>query len=346
MAPAKAPGFTDLARSVAKGTGLAPVYLLHGEEGFYIDRLIRLFENLVPESDRDFNLYTLYGPETTMATVHEVCRRYPMMADRQVVILKELQSVNANELNNLAPYLRNPSPATVLVACFRGEKAKGKDLLDAAKAGGAVIFESKKLKEGAVSGELTSLLKAKGLNIEPKGLALMCDHVGTDLSRLYNEVEKLAVALPKGSMVTPEVIQQHIGVSKDFNNYELADALLRRNAARAFEIVKRFASDPKHYPFPTAIAAVFAKFSDLMICHFTPDKSPASLARATGASEWAVKNLIPYLRSYNAYQVIEIIGIIRDTDTRSKGIGSRQDPYDLLHDMVFRILTARGRLPY
>lgn len=346
MAPAKAPGFTDLARSVAKGTGLAPVYLLHGEEGFYIDRLIRLFENLVPESDRDFNLYTLYGPETTMATVHEVCRRYPMMADRQVVILKELQSVNANELNNLAPYLRNPSPATVLVACFRGEKAKGKDLLDAAKAGGAVIFESKKLKEGAVAGELTSLLKAKGLNIEPKGLALMCDHVGTDLSRLYNEVEKLAVALPKGSMVTPEVIQQHIGVSKDFNNYELADALLRRNAARAFEIVKRFASDPKHYPFPTAIAAVFAKFSDLMICHFTPDKSPASLARATGASEWAVKNLIPYLRSYNAYQVIEIIGIIRDTDTRSKGIGSRQDPYDLLHDMVFRILTARGHLPY
>lgn len=346
MATPKTVNFTDLARSVARGTDLAPVYLLHGEEGFYIDRLIKLFENLVPEADRDFNLYTLYGPETTMATVHEVCRRFPMMADRQVVVLKELQSVNANELNNLAPYLRNPSPTTVLVACFRGEKAKGKELLDAAKTGGAVIFESKKLKESAVSGELSALLKSKGLNIEPKGLELMRDHVGTDLSRLYNEVEKLAVALPKGSMVTPEVIQHHIGISKDFNNYELADALLRRNASRAFEIVARFAADPKHYPFPTAISAVFGKFSDLMICHFTPDKSPASLAKATGASEWAAKNLIPYLRNYNAYQVIEIIGIIRQTDARCKGIGSRQDPYALLHDMVFRILTAPGRLPY
>ena len=216
MATPKTVNFTDLARSVARGTDLAPVYLLHGEEGFYIDRLIKLFENLVPEADRDFNLYTLYGPETTMATVHEVCRRFPMMADRQVVVLKELQSVNANELNNLAPYLRNPSPTTVLVACFRGEKAKGKELLDAAKTGGAVIFESKKLKESAVSGELSALLKSKGLNIEPKGLELMRDHVGTDLSRLYNEVEKLAVALPKGSMVTPEVIQHHIGISKDF----------------------------------------------------------------------------------------------------------------------------------
>lgn len=346
MAAPKTLNFTDLARSIAKGDDLAPVYVLHGEEGYYIDRLTALFEQTVPEADRDFNLQTLYAPETTMATVHEACRRFPMMADRQVVIVKEMQSVAATEINKLAPYLRTPSPSTVLVCCFRGAQAKGKDFLDAAKAGGAVIFESKRLREGAVGGELTRLLSAKGLNIEPKGLEMMREHVGTDLSRLYNEVEKLAVALPRGAMVTPEVIQQHIGISKEYNNFELVDALLRRNAAKAFEIVRHFAGDPSHNPFPQTIATIFGKFSDLMICHFTPDKSPASLARATGASEWAVKNLIPWMRNYNAFQVIEIIGILRETDTRSKGIGSLQKPYALMHDMVYRILNAPGRLPY
>ncbi|MBD5316292.1 MAG: DNA polymerase III subunit delta [Bacteroides sp.] len=348
MAAPKTASFTDLARFVAKGHDLAPVYMLHGEEGFYIDRLVKIFENLVPEADRDFNLTTLYGPQTTMATVHEVCRRFPMMSDRQVVILKELQNVSADELRKLAPYLRQPSPTTVLVACFRGEKAKGKEMLDAAREGGAVFFESKKLKESQVTGELSSLLRTHGLNIEPKGLELMCSHVGTDLSRLYNEVDKLATALPKGSMVTPEVIQKLIGINKDYNSFELADALLRRDAAKAFDIVKRFAANPKdkNNAFPQVIAVVFGKFSDLMVCHFAPDKSPAGLARATGGSEWAMRHLIPVMRNYNAFQVIEIIGILRRTDAQSKGIGSRQDPFDLMHDMVFSILTAPGRLPY
>lgn len=345
MAAPKSLSFTDLSRQIAKGQDLAPVYVIYGEEGFYIDRLVKLFEGLVPESDRDFNLYTLYGPQTSMSTVHEVSRRFPMMSDRQVVIVKELQATDIRELNKLAAYLENPSPSTVLVAVFRGEKAKGKEFLDAAKAGGAVFFESKKLKESQIGGELTMLLRNKGLSIEPKGLAMMSDHVGTDLDRLYNEVEKLSVALPPGSMVTLEVIEQHIGISKDYNTFELADALLRRNATKAFAIIKRFASNPKANPFPMVISSVFGKFSDLMVCYFTPDKSPASLAKATGASEWAIKNLIPLMRNYNAYQAIEIIGIIRRTDTMSKGVGSRQDPYALLTDMVYQILTARGKLP-
>lgn len=346
MAATKSINFTDLARSISKGQELAPVYILHGEEGFYTDRLVKLFEAIVPEADRDFNLYTLYGPQTTMATVHEVCRRFPMMAERQVVILKEMQSVPATELDKLATYLANPSMTTVLVCCFRGEAAKGKKMLDAAKAGGAVIFEAKKLKEAQVGSELTRLLKMKELNIEPKGLEMMCEHVGTDLSRLHNEVEKLAVALPKGSMVTPDVIQNLIGISKDYNIFELSEALLRRDARKAFDIVKNFAADPSGHPVQQIVPTVFGKFSDLLICLFARDKSPAGLAKATGASEWAVRHLMPYMRNYNAYQAIEIVGILRETDTRSKGVGSRQNPHALLHDMVYRILTARGTLPY
>ncbi len=346
MAAPKPINFTDLARQIAAGKDVAPVYILHGEEGYYVDRLVKIFEELLPPGDRDFNLYTLYGPQTTMATVHETCRRFPMMADRQVVIVKEMQNVPAQELDNLAKYLSSPSPSTVLVCCFRGEPAKGKKLLDAAKAGGAVIFESKKLKEAQVSGEVQRLLNLKHLNIEPKGLAMLAEHVGTDLSRLYNEIEKLAVALPKGSMVTPEAIQSLIGVSKDYNTFELSDALMRRDARKAFDIVKNFAADPSNHPVQQIVPTVFGKFSDLMVCLFCADKSPSGLAKATGASEWAMRHMIPLMRNYNAYQVIEVIGILRETDTRSKGIGSRQNPHALLHDMVYRILTARGVLPY
>lgn len=335
--------YDDIRKQIKSGN-LAPVYLIHGEEGFYLDRLIERFTVLVPESDRDFNLYTLYAPEVEMSLVDETCRRFPMMADRQVVILKEAQSIPANELNRLATYAASPSPTTVLVICCRGEQAKGKDLIAAVKKTG-VIFESKKLREREAGPVIRGMVKQRGLDIEPKAQAMLTDYVGTNLSNIYNEVDKLAVALGPGATITPESIERLIGISKDFNNYELVNALAEHNGAKAYAIIEFFRANPKANPWVMTISAIFNFFSDLMIYHFKRDKTPDTLMAAMGLrNSWQLKNYTSAARNYNAFKTIEIMRAIRRADTAAKGVESRVDPYDALHDLAFRILTASGRL--
>lgn len=322
---------------------LAPVYLLHGEEGYYIDRLAEEFEALVPEEERDFNLYILYGADTSAEQVTEVCRRYPMMAERQVVILKEAQAMRADIINKLHTYVSSPSPTTVLAICVRGAQAKGKDLLAALRKGGAVMFESKKLTEAKVAPVIAQLIKEKGLNIDEKGKLMLRDFIGTDVARLYNEIDKLGLILPKGAMVTPEVIERNIGISKDYNNYELIDALATRNAAKVYRITDYFRANPKNNPVQVTVATLFNFFSTLIVLLFNRDKSPSEVASLMGLrSQWQLKNYETAARYYNARQVMEIISALRTFDNRSKGIGSRANPYDLLRDLVFHILTARG----
>lgn len=340
-----ASSYTDIARSIARGD-VASVYLLHGEEGFYTDRLAAMFAEMVPEEDRDFNLCVFYAPETSMAAVDAACRRFPVMSDRQVVIVKEAQAIPANELNKLHTYVSSPSPTTVLVICCRGDKAKGKDLIDAVKKNG-VLFESAKLRDSAVPSVLSGIVKSKGMHIEPKGLAMLTEYVGTDISRLHNEIDKLAVALGPGSTITPESIERNIGISKDYNNFELIEALASRNAFKAYKIIDYFRLDPKNNPWVLTIPAIFSFFCDLTIYHFTRDKSPSALASALGLkSEWQLKRFSVGASNYNAFKTIEIIGAIRECDAHCKGVGSRMDPYDALTELVFRILNASGRLPY
>lgn len=344
MAAIPAPSYSDIRKAIAKGN-LVPIYLLHGEEGYYIDELSKAFENLVPESERDFNLYTLYAPEVEPELVASTCRRYPMMAERQVVILKEAQSVRADQLNKLHVYASNPNPTTVLVICCRGAQAKGKDLIAQIKAHGGVIFESKKLTERNIDPVISGIIKEKGLNIEPKGLSMLRDFIGTDVAKMHNEINKLALILGPGAMITPESIEVNVGISKDYNNFELVDAIAAKNTAKIFTIINYFRSNPKHNPAILTVAAVFSYFSNLLIAHFTRDKSPGSLMSALGM-KWQ-SQLSRYeqgMRNYNAYKTIEIISAIRDFDVKSKGIGSRQSEFDLLHDLMFRIVTAAGKI--
>lgn len=336
--------YSDIVKQL-RGGKLSPVYLLHGEEGYYIDRLVEEFENAVPADERDFNLYVLYGPETTPQVVMETCSRYPMMSDRVVVILKEAQSMRADALDRLSRYVSNPSASTVLVIACRGAKAKGKDLLAAVKKAGGVNFESQKLNDRTVGPVIAGLIKAKGLNIEQKGMMMLRDFIGNDVSRLYNEIDKLAMVLGQGAMVTPEAIERNIGVSKDYNSFELVDALSSRNSAKAFRIIAYFKANPKSNPAPMVVAAIYNFFSNLIIMQFSPDKSPSGLAAAAGfRNSWQLKSYEPALRSYNAFQSMEIISAIRQFDTRSKGVGSRQNEHDLLKDLIFRILTAPGHI--
>lgn len=326
---------------------LAPVYLLHGEEGYYIDALVKKFCEIIPEEDKEFDESVLYAPERTIPEIIEVCRRYPMMNSRQVVILKEAQSIRADQLNKLSVYASSPSPTTVLVICCRGASAKAKNLTDEMKKHGGVVFESKKIDERSIGGVICGFIKSKGLNVEPKALAMLRDYVGSDLSRLYNEIDKLTIILGKGAMVTPESIERNIGFSKDFNNFELVKAIANHDSLRAFQIINYFRSNPKNNPTVMTVGVLFNYFSNLLILHFCRDKSDRAMAAELGfKSSYALIDYRPGMRYYNAYRTIEIISAIRDFDRKTKGVGSRQNEYDLLHDLVFHILTAPGDISF
>lgn len=329
-------------RAQIKKRNFQPVYLLHGEEGYYIDELVKDFEEIIPEEERDFNLYTLYAPESGVETVMDVCRQYPMMSEYQVVILKEAQAIRADALNKLHNYVSQPTPTTILVIVCRGAQAKGKELLAAVKKNG-VIFESKKLNERNILPVISDLIREKNLNVEDKALSMLRDYIGTDLSRLYNEIGKLALILGPGAMITPEAIERNIGVSKDYNNFELIDAINTRNAAKVFTIVEYFRNNPKNNPTVMTVSSIFNQFSNLLIYHYTRDKSQSGYMDALGLKNaWHLRGYEIAARNYNVRQTIEIISAIREFDTKSKGVGSRQNEYDLLKDLAFHILTARG----
>ncbi len=341
MATAGNDVFSDLKRRIESGD-VKPVYLLHGEEGYYIDRLVEAFEQMLPEDDRAFNLYQLYAPETSPEAVMEVARRYPMMTDRQVVIVKEAQSVRADQLNKLHAYALHPNPMTVLVIACRGALAKGKELIDAIKKNGE-IFESKKLNERSVGPVIQNLIGANGLTVDPKALVMLRDYIGTDVSRLYNEINKLALILGRGAQITPEVIERNIGISKDYNNFELIDAITVRDAGKAFRILDYFKSNPKNNPTVLTSAQLFTTFSNLLIYQYTRDKSPSGYMDALGfRNQWQLRPIETAARNYSVRQTIQIISAIRDFDRKTKGVGSKMNEYDLLRDLVFTVLTARG----
>ena len=338
--------FESLKSQLAKRQ-YAPIYLLHGEEGYYIDALVKIFEQILPPEERDFNMYTMYAPEVSPDTVMDACRRYPMMSEYQVVILKEAQAIKADQLNRLHLYASQPSPTTILVICCRGAVAKAKDLIAEIKKNNGVVFLSEKIKEYNALNYISSYIKLKGLNAEQKALEMLRDYIGTDLSRLYNEIDKLALILGKNAMITPESIERNIGVSKDYNNFELIDALAQKDTLKVFNIVEYFRLNPKNNPTVLTVAAIFNYYSDLLTLYFSKDKSEPTLMAMVGA-KWPVQfaKFKAGMKNYNAFQVIEIISAIRDFDAKSKGIGSRQNEYDLLKDLVFHILSAPGDISF
>lgn len=340
---AEAVTYTSLRNALAKRQ-LANVYLIHGEEGYYIDELAKVFENILPESERDFNQYILYAPQTEAATVAEVCQRYPMMAERQVVILKEAQAVPAAWFANLIPYVESPSATTLLVILGRGAAVKNTGLARSVAKGAGVVFESKKLKDSAVAATISEFIKARGLNIEPKALAMLQDYVGSDLSRIYNEVDKMTVALGPGAMITPQSIESNIGVSKDYNNFELISAVARRDALKIYKIIGYFRRNPKNNPTAISATLLFNYFSNLLVALYAPDKSDRGLMAELGFKwQGQLADVLPGLRNYKPWQIIKNISAIRRFDAQSKGIGSRADQYDLFEQLIFTILNNTPR---
>lgn len=320
------------------------VYFIHGEEGYYIDELAGLFETILPESERDFNQYTLYAPQTDAATVAEACQRYPMMAERQVVIVKEAQAVPVAWFNKLLPYLESPVATTLLVIIARGASVKSATLTKSLAKGRAVVFESKRLAPAAVTNTIREFIKERGLTIDDKALAMLQDYVGSDLSRIYNEIGKMTVALPANAMITPESVERNIGVSKDYNNFELIAAIARRDVPRIYKIINYFRRDPKNHQPIVTTPLLFNFFANLLTALYAPDKSDRGLMAELGF-KWPgqLTDIKPGLTNYRPWQIIKNISAIRQFDAQSKGIGSRADQFDLFEILIFQLLNNPNR---
>lgn len=334
------PTVKDIRQQLKAGTP-APLYVLHGEEGYYLDELVKDFEALVPDDEKDFNLYVLYGPQVEPDQVVDACLRYPMMAERQVVILKEAQAVKADFINALTAYAERPNPQTVLVVVSRGAKLTGAKFLKAVGSSKGVVFESRKLYESQIGPKIDELVAEAGLSIDAKARAMLIDHVGTDLSRIVNEVRKVTLVLPKRAAITPQVIEKLIGVSKDYNNFELVDALACRDAAKAYRIAEYFRRNPKQNPSIVTGAQIFAFFAKLLMAIYASERTEPGIAGAIGSRPGApeMRRIIGAMRMYNARQVLNAISACRRFDVRAKGVGSRANEYDLLRELIFTILN-------
>lgn len=338
--------YDSLKKALAQGN-YYPVNFLHGEEGYYIDEFVKLFEQIIPEADRDIALTNVYAPEVAKPqAIIDMCRRIPMMTDRQVIILREAQNASASFLDKLAPYVKEPVATTVLVIASRGEKMKGKALLKAAMKDSAVEYESTKVWPSQLPKLIADYVGRKKMSIEPKAAEMLADFIGTDLSRLFNEIDKLEQILGKNAMVTPEAVERNIGISKDYNNFELVDAVAARDFAKMMRIVRYFEANPRQNPFTLTSASLFNLFADILQGYYTADKSDRGLQVALGLRNTpSLIRLRRGMNNYNAFQAIEILDSIRRYDAMSKGSGSRQDPYKMLADLMYHIISAPGKLP-
>lgn len=339
MAKSEGPSYMDIVNDVRAGK-FAPVYLLMGDEDYYIDKLSQyiLDQALKPE-ERDFNFDLLYGAETRGNDVISIARQFPMMADRRVVLVREFQSLTDKE--TLSAYARNPNPSTVLILCHKHGKLDGRRALGGEIKKQGVVFESRRLYDRELPGFVTSYMQRKQKSIEPSAVGMLCDHVGSDLTRLAAEMDKLVMALPQGeTRVGAKLVEELTGVSKDFNNFELQSALALRDVYKANQIVKYFDSNPRSFALPATLSSLFNLFSDALLAFFAPVQTDDGIAQYLGRSTWIARQaVIPVRRNYSGKKVMDIISEIRQTDGKSKGVGGcKTPPGDLLKELVFFIL--------
>lgn len=317
-----------------------PVYYLMGEEPYYIDLIAdHITDNILTETEKEFNLTVVYGADVDIATVINAAKRYPMMSEHQVVVVKEAQ--NIRNMEELSYYLQKPLLSTILVICHKHGVLDRRKKLAAEIEKTGVLFESKKVKDAQLPAFITSYMKRKGIDVEPKATAMLADFVGPDLSRLTGELEKLIITLPKGhTRVTPEQIEKNIGISKDYNNFELRSALVEKDVLKANKIIKYFEENPKTNPIQMTLSLLFGFFSNLMLAYYAPEKSEQGIANMLGLrTPWQAKDYLAAMRRYNGVKTMQIIGEIRYADAKSKGVGNPSlSDGDILRELVFKIL--------
>lgn len=322
-----------------KSRKLKPIYFLMGDEPYYIDKLSEFIEdNVLTEEERGFNQMVLYGRDVTVEDIVSNAKRYPMMADYQVIIVKEAQDLSRN-IEKLADYAKQPQPTTILVMNYKYKTIDKRKALYKTVQKVGVVYESKKLYENQVGEWIRRVLSSKDYTISPKAAQMLVEFLGTDLSKINNELDKLQLILPKGTQITPEHIEENIGISKDYNNFELRKAIGERNVVKAHKIVNYFSENPKDNPMIVTVSLLFNFFSQLLQFHGLTDKSPRNVASALKINPYFVNEYVDAARNYPMKKVSAIVGILRDYDVKSKGVGANSVPQgDLLKEMLVRIM--------
>lgn len=322
-----------------KNGNISPIYFLFGEEAYYIDKIAEYIEqNVLSEEEKGFNQSVLYGRDVAIDDIVGNAKRYPMMAERQVLIVKEAQHLSRS-IEKLLSYAENPQPTTVLVLCYKYKKLdKRKKLYKAIQKTG-VLFESKKLYENQVSEWIRRTLKAQNFQIEPKASHLLVEFLGTDLGKISNELSKLQLVLPNETQITAAHIEEHIGFSKDFNNFELKKAIGERNVVKATRIINYFAQNPKDNPFVLTVSLLYSFFSQLLQYHGLNDHSAKSVASALRINPYFVGEFQVAAKNYPMKKVSNIVSHLREMDLKGKGVNANALPQaDLLKELLVKII--------
>jgi len=340
MAEPKNVSYESIMHELTEGN-YRPVYYLHGEESYYIDKIADyIAEHALQPEERDFNQTILFGSDVSASQIADICRRYPMMAERQVVIVKEAQNLKNTEA--LEKYLKQPSQSTVLVLCHKNGKIDGRkrEYVKVIQQAG-ILFESAKMKEKDLPSFIEGYLKRKNASIDPKSSQLIADAIGADLSRLVSELDKVLISLPENDRrVTPQVVEDQIGVSKDFNSFEFRNAIVARDIYKANQIMNYFDKNPKAGSIYSFLPMVFNYFQNLMLAYYAPQKTQEGVADwLEFRTPWQAKDYMTGMRNYSGLKVMQIISKIREIDAKSKGLDNpNTPPGELMKELVFFIL--------
>lgn len=336
--------YRDIMTSIRKGD-YAPVYILMGEEPYYLDAISDVLEKrVVAETDKDFDFNAYYGSDVGPDIVVSAAKQFPMMSDRRMVILKEAQVMSnaKNQLDKLASYVEKPISSTVLVIVFKGDTLnKTSAILKAAAKSGAIVFNSEKLRENKLPPLVRDYCKDKNVRIDEKAVAMLVEFIGGDLSKLFGAIDKLCIVGGADlQAITPDMVEANIGISKDYNGFELLNAIGIKDYPKVVRIIEYFRKDPKRHPIPPVTGLLLGYFTKLVIAAYTPDKSDASLMAALGfKSPYALRDYREALTKYSPQQCLNAVHELRLFDCATKGINSTQNEYDLLKQLMFRIFT-------
>lgn len=326
-----------IASEINKGN-FSPLYLLYGEEPYYIDAISHLIEHkALPEEARAFNQLVLYGKDANIEDIVSQAKRFPMMAERQLIVVKEAQHLS-RQIDGLQEYAKNPLASTVLVLCYKYQKPdKRKGFFKAFQKNG-VVLESKKIYDNKIPAWINDLIRSKGFTTNPAVPHLLFEFLGGDLSRIEKELDKLTIHIEKGSNITPDLVEQHIGISKDYNNFELKKAIGERDLLKAFKIINYFARNPKDNPFLMTVSILHSFFSQIMQYHGLTDHNPKHVASSLGISPYFIHEIKSAAQQYPMKRVSQILKHIKDLDLKNKGLGSPSDHENLLKELLIKIL--------
>lgn len=315
-----------------------PVYFLTGEESYYIDFISDYIENnILSDTEKEFNLNILYGRDVDVPTIIGYAKRYPMMANYQVVIIKEAQ--DTKKIEELQPYIENPLKSTILVICYKYAKLDKRKTFSKFLEKKAVFFESTKIYDNQVASWITDYLHKRNYTIQPKAAALLAEFLGTNISRLVNEIGKLLINIPPGIEITATHIEQNIGINKDYNVFELGKALEQKNTLKVNKIIHYFAQNEKDFPAAMVIPMLYASFSKILIYHYIPDKSVSNVAAILSTKPFFVGDIVKAAANYSLGKMTRIISLLREYDLKSKGVDNHStDSGDLLKELTYKIL--------